>query len=181
MGEERRRVLELLATGQVTPAQADQLIDALDNPPVASWPSSQPAISHPVHASGATSRSGMRFSHQDLIRLADHGVDASFIRELRQFGITDLTLDQVITLANHGVDPEFIAAMRRLGLHELTYNQVIKLAEHGVDADYVKAMQDLGLADLSIDQIIDMANHGVDPEFMREIQAVQKEDSDTER
>ena len=177
MREERRKVLEMLAAGQVTPDQADQLLEAMgDTSAPAGWQGQRPPSPVSNGDDVAPSRPApQRLTMQDLIRLHDHGVDADYIRELRQLGLTDLSINQIIELSNHGVDPDFIMAMRRLGFSNLPLDQLINLANHGVDPDYIQEMRALGLTDLSADQLIELQNHGVDPDFVREMQSMQEQ------
>jgi len=133
MNEERRRVLEMVAAGTITPEQGDELLDALSTETVRK---SEPA---------AESRVGRRlkspkFTTEELIQLGNHGVDATYMRGLRDAGLLHLSVDEIIGLYNHGVQPEFIREMQVMGFIDLTSNKLIELANHGVDEVYVREM-----------------------------------------
>jgi SHOCT-like protein len=111
-------------------------------------------------------------SVEQLVELANHGVDADFIRELRSLGLDDLSMDNVVELADHGVDPDFVKDLRRLGYVALTTDDLIELVDHGVDTDFIEELHDAGLKDLPLPEVIELADHGIDPETIGEYRKV---------
>jgi hypothetical protein len=98
----------------------------------------------------------------DLLRLQDHGVELDFIRALRVAGYDDLTADDVVRFRDHGIDGPFLRALKTSGAPELSADDIIKLHDHGVRADYVARINAAGYGDLTVDQIIKLHDHGVD-------------------
>ena len=70
-------------------------------------------------------------SMEDLIKLHNYGVNAEFVREIRQEGYDAVTLDELIRLRNHGVDAEFIRRMKAKGMPKLSIDQLIKIRNSG--------------------------------------------------
>jgi DNA-binding winged helix-turn-helix (wHTH) protein len=70
-------------------------------------------------------------SMEDLIKLHNHGVNAEFLREIRQEGYDAVTLDELIRLRNHGVDAEFIRRLKVQGMPKLSIDQLIKMRSSG--------------------------------------------------
>jgi hypothetical protein len=134
MNEERRRVLEMVAAGTITPEQGDELLDALGTEPVP-----KPEVT----ATRASSRQRKpKFTSDELVRLGTHGVDAAYMRGLRDAGLSDLTADEIIQLYNHGIDPAFVAEMRDMGYIDLTSDELIELQNQGVGSDFVREILD---------------------------------------
>lgn len=153
--EERTAVLRALAAGDLTVDEADARLAALDAPP----PSADP------RAGRSDGRRPGRPSVDEVIALAAHGVDAEFVRGLRQAGYDHLTTDEVIALADHGVDLDTLVAFRRAGLEALTTGEMIALVDHGVDPDGIVDFHRAGLRP-SVDELIALADHGVDAEWL---------------
>jgi len=68
---------------------------------------------------------------------------------MRSLDLDDLTAEQIAKMSMHGVDAAYIREIRELGFSDLTVEQIIKMRMHGVDAAYVQEMRDLGLDTLS--------------------------------
>ena len=63
---------------------------------------------------------------------------------------------------------ENVKEMRDLGFENLTVNQLIQMRIHGVDADYVKKMRAAGLKNVSVNQMIEMRATGIDAILLKE-------------
>ena len=140
MQAERTRVLELVAAGTISVEQATQLLDAIG------WgPAEAPSPAPKVETRGAPGRSlgdlipGL--TAEELIELADHGVDADYLRELREAGLTDLSVSELTELFDHGVQPDYIRDMRDAGYAHLSAAELTELFDHGVQPDYVREME----------------------------------------
>src|SRR5689334_16066998 len=118
MQDETRQVLEMVANGTVTPQQAEELLEALDDKPA---PTPVHARPH-NHTHRRRHERERRISNPALAELAQaamHGVDADYIRQMHELGFTDVSLEELTQLAIHGVDPEFVGEMRNLGFTDL--------------------------------------------------------------
>jgi hypothetical protein len=134
MNDERRRVLEMVAERTITPEQADELLDALGTDTL---PKPE-AVASRVSARPKTPK----FSSDELVMLGTHGVDGTYIRSLRDAGLSNLSVDEIIQLYNHGIDPAFVAEMRDMGYIELTSDELIELQDQGVGSDFVREILD---------------------------------------
>ena len=141
MQTERTRVLELVAAGTISVEQATQLLDAIG------WGSAEaPSPAPKVETRGAAGRSlgalvpGL--TAQELIELADHGVGADYLRELREAGLTDLSVSELTELFDHGVRARLRSGeMRDAGFAHLSAAELTELFDHGVQPDYVREME----------------------------------------
>jgi beta-lactamase regulating signal transducer with metallopeptidase domain/sporulation protein YlmC with PRC-barrel domain len=123
----------------------------------------------------------------------------SYIDSLKEAGLTNLTVDELIGLKVQGVTGEYVKAMRDLGLktspeeligmkvqditpeyvkqmHDATgqnldAGELIGLKVQGVTGEYLKQMQELGLATDAGD-VIGMKVQGVTPEYVRALRAL---------
>jgi hypothetical protein len=173
MHAERTRVLELVKSGVLSIEQADELIDALQaaNQPEARVPSHEdfrmpqpPRPPRPPRAARASG--GGKLSFEQMIELENHGINANFIRELADAGLSDLTFPEVIALGTHGIRPEYVKALKRLAeeleIEELSVDQIVALGNHGVRPKNVREMLMSGLFDLT------QAKTGVSRERIRQ-------------
>jgi hypothetical protein len=159
MQAERAKVLEMLAAGTVTVEQATQLLDAIgwEAPEGRGRPGRQPA--GPVPG----------FTTDELVALADNGVDASYLREAWAAGFRHLTADELIELHDHGVGADYLQELGRSGLTDLSVEDVTELADHGVSVAYLRELREAGLGHLSAEQVTELHDHGVSAAFMREL------------
>src|SRR5579884_2836832 len=103
MSEEWQRVLKMLESGRVTVEQANQLLEALGEEQSVRG-SERPTPSQPASRSihHQTQRTP-RFTTAQLIQLSNHGVDASFIREMVALGYNEMRFDDLIRLSDHDI------------------------------------------------------------------------------
>lgn len=169
MSEESLKVLEMVASGRVTPEQANQLLEALAGP----RPQPEPRPGRAPAADGRPDRFLAGLTAEQLIEMRQHGLSAAFVQEMRGLGFVDLDLDQMIELRDHGVSAGYVREMRELDLGSFDVDALIELRDHGVTPAFIREMRDLGLGELSIDQIVELRDNGVDSAFIEEMRQVQ--------
>ena len=127
MDQEKAQVLSMLEAGKLTPEQADRLLAALEGSDAA-----EPTVtvSSPTARRLPPRSGGKVLSPRQIARLAMHGVDADFVRELRAELKGDLDPDQVIDFAVHHVTDDFVRKLRALKPGDL-------------DAGYIRQLQAL--------------------------------------
>src|SRR5215469_10944599 len=108
MSEERTRVLEMVITGKITVEQANQLLEVLDEEPLSE-----------VERWSGQSQQQSGFRQEAIQELRES-------KEAQQ--PTQFTFDQIIELSEHEVDPDFLKALRDSGLTNLSVNQIIELS-----------------------------------------------------
>ncbi|MFQ5569208.1 MAG: M56 family metallopeptidase, partial [Rhodothermales bacterium] len=108
---------------------------------------------------------------EQLIQLSKYGVDAEFIRNLKDLGFDDLSFEELVVLAKYGADPEYIRDMQAAGFPDLTVRDIVGMSKYGVDPEFVEAMGRAGFSDLSVDEIITLSKYGADEEFIAEMGA----------
>jgi hypothetical protein len=175
MSEERAKILEMLRMGKVTTVQANLLIEALGEEPLSAtelWSvqsdeqSREPLRQQQEPPAHAEARELPSFTFDEIIKLSEHEVDPSYLKTLRDAGLTNLTVEQIIKLHDHEVDPSHIKKFREAGLTDLTHEQLIELSNHEIDPDYVMKLREAGLTNLTYRQIIELHDHEVDPSFL---------------
>ncbi|HEY3993304.1 MAG TPA: hypothetical protein VGM01_10540 [Ktedonobacteraceae bacterium] len=156
--QERIKILEMVASGKITVEQADQLIETLNAKSLAD-------------AEKQTDQ-GQRtneYSQEMLgkIRGARKTGEADYIRALREAGLTDLTVEQIVSLKSYKVSPEYIRALRETELTDLTVKQIISLNMYKISPAYIRALKETGLTDLTAEQVISLNMYKVGAEYIR--------------
>ena len=150
MNDETRQILEMLAEGKVTPEQAAELLDAVDDRPGAptytqSHARSSPLPSFTPRSRGRNRKRERRASPLDELAQARlHGVDADYVQEMRDAGYDNLTLEELTELRIHGIHGDFVAEMRELGLTDLSAEELVEYKVTGLNAEYIQEMRALG-------------------------------------
>jgi hypothetical protein len=163
MHAERTRVLELVKSGVLTIEQADELIDALQTANQSEVQFSNqsefrmpqaPRPPRPPRAPRAAG--GGKFSFEQMIELGKFGINAQYVRELADAGLTNLSFDDIIEFGKFGIRPEYVIELRKLAeeleMDELDSEKIIELGKFGVRPENVREMLESGLFDLSQSQ-----------------------------
>jgi beta-lactamase regulating signal transducer with metallopeptidase domain/uncharacterized protein YnzC (UPF0291/DUF896 family) len=109
-------------------------------------------------------------SVDELIGLKVQGVTADYVRAMRDLGLK-IDTDNLIGMKVQGITPEYVKAMRESTGEQLDSDALIGLKVQGVTPEYVKQMHDLGLK-TDADEIIGMKVQGVTPEYVREMRGL---------
>src|SRR2546430_14140732 len=135
-------VLEMLAAGKITIEQANQLIEVLGEPSLSTaeqWAGQRqreergtPHLEPLEPVEPLDHRRRTNFTLDQMIELSEHEVDPSYLRSLRDAGLTDLTVDEIIELSEHEVEPAYLIKFREAGISDLTVDQLIELSEHEI-------------------------------------------------
>src|SRR5689334_2060678 len=130
MDEEREKIMTMLAEGTITVEEAYQLLEAIEAelpsaPPAATGQTQRIAPRQPA-AAGQAGNPFANLTIDQLIQLGTHGVDAEFIRGVRQLGVTPLSFRQLLEMGIHGVDPEFIRGIHEAGLNDLAFDEMLQ-------------------------------------------------------
>ena len=159
MNEEQVKILRMVAEGTISPEQGDELLGVIESEKGAAYAGAdyirRSAVSRPSPRTGVSAEAVKRLTQARI-----HGVDSTFIRELGEEGIGDLSLEELIELRVHGVSPQFVREMRDLGFSEMTAQELTELSVHGVDAKFVREMVDLGFVDLTPEQLTELRLQG---------------------
>ncbi len=94
----------------------------------------------------------------------------SYIDSLREAGLTNLTVDELIALKVQGVTADYIKAMKQYIQSEngsLDVDSLIGLKVQGVTGDYAKAMRAATGQDLDGNELIGLKVQGVTPEYVQ--------------
>ncbi|QBD76045.1 hypothetical protein EPA93_08510 [Ktedonosporobacter rubrisoli] len=178
--EERKKILEMVATGKLTVEQADQLMDIL------STKSATDAEKRPekqrtgeytqefmgrIRGYGKSVEKGLRAaglmwdsSDADLTK---YGISAAYLRGLQEAGLGELTTRDIISLKNYSVDADYARALMDLDIPDLSVKHLITLKNYGIDAEYVRALREAGLSNLTAKNIINLKIYQVDADEVR--------------
>jgi len=109
-------------------------------------------------------------SVDELISLKIQGVTGDYVKQMREAGMkTDP--DDLIALKIQDVTPDYIRQMRAATGESLDADAIIGMKIQGVSTEYVKEMHDLGIK-TNADDLIGMKIQGVTPEYVKEIRAL---------
>lgn len=92
----------------------------------------------------------------------------SYIDSLKDAGLTNLTVDELIGLKVQGVTGEYVKSMRDLGL-KTDAGELIGMKVQGITPDYVKGMRDVLGQSLNSGELIGLKVQGVTPEYVRQM------------
>ena len=111
---------------------------------------------------------GSNLGFDKLVKLGTFGISPTFLKELKEAGIKDLTFDEIISFGMAGVKPAYVKEMKTRFGDDITHKQIAKLAMFGISVDFVDGIKKLGL-DLSYKQIIKLGTHGISPQYVQEM------------
>lgn len=95
----------------------------------------------------------------------------SYIDSLKEAGLTNLTVDELIGLKVQGVTGEYVRAMRDLGM-KTDAEELIGMKVQGITPEYVKEMRAATGQHLDADGIIGLKVQGVTPEYIQQMGAL---------
>ena len=110
-------------------------------------------------------------SDEQVFSLAVHDVTRAYLRELARLGYKRVPYEQLIAMHIHGVTPAYIRALAALGHRNLDVDKLVAMRIHGVSPEGIRAFAALGYRGLDDDQLVAMRIHGVSPELVRELSA----------
>jgi beta-lactamase regulating signal transducer with metallopeptidase domain len=90
----------------------------------------------------------------------------SYIDSLKDAGLSDLSVDQLIALKVQGVTGDYVRSMKDLGL-PIKVDTLIGMKVQGIDPAYVRQMRDVTGETLNSDALIGLKVQGVTPEYFR--------------
>jgi beta-lactamase regulating signal transducer with metallopeptidase domain len=96
------------------------------------------------------------------------GAKQSYIDSLKDAGLTNLTVDELIGLKVQGVTGEYVKRMKDLGL-KVGPDELIGMKVQGITPEYVQQMRAATGQTLNSDELIGMKVQGVTPEYVRQI------------
>lgn len=104
-------------------------------------------------------------SVDELIGLKVQGVTGEYVKAMKDLGI-NVNADELIGMKVQGITPEYVKQMRAATGQTLDSDALIGLKVQGVTPEYIGQMHDLGLKTDS-DEIIGMKVQGVTPDYVR--------------
>ena len=144
MNEERRKVLEMLAEGRLTPQQANGLLEAIG-------PAQDPETGGQFTVGDqSVARPGTRAATPDprlVVDLVTIGADAAYIRELRDLGLMDVPHQLLLELTAVRCGAQYIRQLRDAGLLDLPRNLLVQLAATGTSIESIHELRESGLLD----------------------------------
>jgi len=93
----------------------------------------------------------------------------SYIDSLKDAGLTNLTVDELIGLKVQGVTGQYVKEMKELGV-KTDVDALIGMKVQGITPEYAKEMKDLGMK-ADCDELIGMKVQGITPQYVKEMRA----------
>jgi hypothetical protein len=116
----------------------------------------------------AAKDANLHASVRQLIEMRIHGVDAAYIKDVRNAGFQPAGAHDLVQMKIHGVSPSFLADLTDAG-YDIPVERVVELRIHGVDSRYLRDIRSYGLKPEPKD-LVQFKIHGVNPEFLRDAQ-----------
>jgi beta-lactamase regulating signal transducer with metallopeptidase domain len=104
-------------------------------------------------------------SVDELIGLKVQGVTGEYVKTMKDLGM-NVNVDELIGMKVQGITPEYVKDMRAATGQTLDSDELIGLKVQGVTPEYVRQMHDVGLK-ADADNIIGMKVQGVTPDYVR--------------
>jgi beta-lactamase regulating signal transducer with metallopeptidase domain len=130
-------------------------------------PKAAPAPAAAPSANAAPTESAAAMP-QETSQSASSASKASYIDSLRDAGLTDLSVDQLIALKVQGITGEYVKGMKDLGL-KIDVDNLIGMKVQGITPEYVKGMREVTGEALDSDGLIGLKVQGVTPEYVRQM------------
>jgi beta-lactamase regulating signal transducer with metallopeptidase domain len=146
---------------------------ATATPATAAVPAAAPAAAAaPLPAPAPVSAPAPRVSPQPRIPAVStsNAREGSFLQEMSDAGLNDLTVEELIALKSQGVTPAYIRDMRATGL-DPSVEQIIAMRMHGITPAYFQQVNSLGFQ-VDIDELIAFKMHGVSADFVQKVHAM---------
>lgn len=173
MSEEQMKVLEMLANGTVSVEEANELLEAMNEP-----------------APRARERQESHWERQDVEDAI--GIDLDDLREAlaetgRSLGRVKVKLpkvkvmgfedkigssprfDRLVKLGMFGVSAEQMKELRER-FPDLTFDEVVKAAQFGVSPSFIDEVKAAGLGDLEFREIVKLKMFGISPSYIKDMQ-----------
>lgn len=164
MQEERRKVLEMLAEGTLTPEQANEFLEAM-----AARGATGEGTASEVGPMVPVSMADGALDPNLVIDLVTVGGDVEYVRQLRDLGLLDLPPDLLKSLTAVTHDPEYIRDVRDRGLLDLPHDLLVSLSAIKHDAAYIQTLRDMRLLELPRDVLVRLTAVVGDAEKIREL------------
>lgn len=97
---------------------------------------------------------------------------SSYIDSLKEAGLTDLTVDQLIALKVQGITADYVRSMKdyiQSKTGKLDVDKLIGMKVQGITGEYVKAMRAAVGEDIDGGELIGLKVQGVTPEYVRQM------------
>jgi beta-lactamase regulating signal transducer with metallopeptidase domain len=165
-----------------TPAPAGRSARALAPDPKAApapraFPQSDPQQPKQSYIDSLKDAGLSNLTVDELVSLKTQGVNAEYVKSMKELGMK-ADPDELIGMKIQGVTPSYVKEMRAATGQNLDADAVIGLKIQGVSPDYVRQMHDLGLQ-VDADDLVGMKIQGISPEYVKEMRGLGlKVDSD---
>ena len=94
------------------------------------------------------------FNRDDLILARFFGVDASYVRSVRDVGYCP-TLKELIAMKIAGIDMQYIEEMASEGYEELPVADLVELRKSGVDKEVIHEMEERGMHTPTVEEMVE--------------------------
>ncbi|MCM2316047.1 MAG: M56 family metallopeptidase [Thermoanaerobaculia bacterium] len=110
----------------------------------------------------------------DLIILHSAGVDAGYVREMKQAGVERLTAHQLALLSSTGVDADYAKSMRKSFGKKLTWSELLRLRALDIDEDDVAELREQG-EKVDVESLTRLRGLGIEREELDRLRALADE------
>lgn len=173
MSEEQMKVLEMLANGTVSVEEANELLEAMNEPA----PRSRER--HETHWERQDVEDAIGIDLADLRdALAETGRSLGRVKvkmpKVKVMGFEDKIgssprFDRLVKLGMFGISAEQMKELRER-FPDLTFEEVVKAAQFGVSPSFIDEVKAAGLGDLDFRQIVKLKMFGISPSYIKDMQ-----------
>src|ERR1700745_2780196 len=95
---------------------------------------------------------------EKLIPLKALGVDGAYIKEIRDAGYKNITLDQLVSFKAQGIDKAYLAKLPKTKANgePMDAENVVSLKALNIDEAYVNSFKSLGYTNIDPEELVSM-------------------------
>ncbi|NEU09350.1 M56 family metallopeptidase [Flavihumibacter sp. R14] len=111
-------------------------------------------------------------SNSDLVAMKSLGVDAEYIAGVKAMKLENVTADEIIAFKAQDITPEFVKQIRALGYDQLDADDVIPLKALGITPEYIKSFREAGFKDIQLEEVVALKAQNITPATIQEYKAL---------
>lgn len=101
-----------------------------------------------------------------ILRSREAGVNAGYVRALRAAGLR-LSLEDFGKARRQGLTSEYVTDLKEVGITNLTVAEYLNLIEHDVTAEYASSIYEAGYGSCDLSDLVRLRDHGITAGFIK--------------
>jgi hypothetical protein len=103
---------------------------------------------------------GLRLSLEDYGKVRRQGLTSEYVTDMREVGITNLTVAEYLNLIEHDVTAAYAASIYEAGYGSCDLGDLVRLRDQGITAGFIKKANKQAGEQLSVAELLKVRTHG---------------------